>query len=175
MVLSRTSKRAATLASNGNRCRSWLQKAWMVGSFSRRRFQRHREELARSQPPCCVDLLLAGLAHGRVELRVVEHGPGAQLVEHAVRHVGGGGLGEGDAEDAGRIDADSSSRITRCASTWVLPEPASAATRPSRPGPRPRSAARSRHRDDARRAHSKIGSSLVAPVSDHSCTRARRS
>ena len=63
-----------------------------------------------------------------VERGVVERGPLRQRVEHAVRHVGGGRLGEGDAEDLGRIDAASSRRITRCASTWVLPEPALADT-----------------------------------------------
>ena len=42
---------------------------------------------------------------GGRELRVVERSPAAQLLEHAVRHVGGGGFGEGDAEYLGGIDA----------------------------------------------------------------------
>ena len=60
-----------------------------------------------SRPPALlgIDAPGAGLAHGVVERGVVEQGPGPQRVEHAVRHVGGGGLGEGDAEDARRIDA----------------------------------------------------------------------
>ncbi len=51
-----------------------------------------------------------GLAAGRkrdlpVERGVAERGPARQPLEHLVRHIGGGGLGEGDAEDLGRIDA----------------------------------------------------------------------
>ena len=52
-----------------------------------------------------VDAAAAGLAHRLVERGVVERGPLAERVEHAVRHVGGGGLGEGEAEDFRRIDA----------------------------------------------------------------------
>jgi hypothetical protein len=38
-------------------------------------------------------------------LLVVERGPTPQLVEHAVGHICGGGLGEGDAEDLSGLDA----------------------------------------------------------------------
>ena len=36
---------------------------------------------------------------------VVERDPGAQILENLVSHVGGRGLGEGDAEDARRLGA----------------------------------------------------------------------
>ena len=141
---------------------------------SARRLQRQREELPRALPPPGVDPLLAGLAHRLVERRVVQHRPRPQVVEHAVRHVGGGGLGEGDAEDARRIDARQQQpdhalrQDVRLARAGIRRDPGRAG----------RVRGRGLHlgdgiRDDARRAHSKIGSSLLAPVSDHSCTRAR--
>ena len=70
-----------------------------------RRLQRQREKLPRPAALLGVNALRAGFAHGFVERDVIEHGPCPQRVEHAVRHVGGGGLGEGDAEDAAGIDA----------------------------------------------------------------------
>jgi len=42
---------------------------------------------------------------GRIELLIVERGPAPQLVEHAVGHIGSGGLGEGDAENLSGIYA----------------------------------------------------------------------
>ena len=63
------------------------------------RLQRLGEQLARPRAPLGVDLLDAGQADFGVELFVVERGPARQPLEHAVRHVGGGRLGVGEAED----------------------------------------------------------------------------
>ena len=52
----------------------------------------------------------------------------AQRREYPLGHVGGGGLGEGDAEIFSGGTPSSNSRITRCTSTNVLPEPALAET-----------------------------------------------
>jgi hypothetical protein len=70
-----------------------------------RRFQCQREQPPRQRAPRRVRPDARNPSDGRVELRIVERGPAPQLVEHAIRHVGRGGLGEGDAEDLGRIDA----------------------------------------------------------------------
>ena len=104
---SSTSKRAATLASNGNWCSSRVQKAWMVCTFrppgvssasansrrARARSAAHRARrwTSRGSPAS------SAASSSAVQSR--------QRVEHAVRHVGGGGLGEGDAEDFRRVDA----------------------------------------------------------------------
>ena len=58
----------------------------------------------------------------------------AERVEDALRHIGSGRLGEGDAEDFSGATPASSRLITRCASTRVLPEPALAATHAETPG-----------------------------------------
>jgi len=62
-------------------------------------------QLPGSPPQFSVNLSRARGAHRCFQCRVVQQRPGAQRVEHPVRHVGGGRLGEGDAEDARRIDA----------------------------------------------------------------------
>ena len=74
-----------------------LQPAW--------RLQRGGEQPARPRA-----LRGVGFAAGRrfdlsVEFGVAERGPAGQPLEHLVRHVGGGGLGEGDAKNFRRIDA----------------------------------------------------------------------
>ncbi len=76
-----------------------------------RRLQRLRKQLAR-----CFTQLGTGVRHTGVddcgiERGIVEHHPVAERCEHALGHVGGGGLGEGDAEDlfrrhAGQQQAD---------------------------------------------------------------------
>ncbi len=70
-----------------------------------RRLQRGSKQPARARA-----FLGAWLGAGRerdllVERGVGKRGPAGQPLEHLVRHVGGGGLGEGDAEDFRRIDA----------------------------------------------------------------------
>ena len=65
-----------------------------------RRLQRGREQPARAaHARSASGAILEIRADFPVERGVVERGPLAERVEHAVRHVGGGRLGEGDAED----------------------------------------------------------------------------
>ena len=70
-----------------------------------RRFQRRGEQPARPRALGHVGFLAGAEQNLGVELGVVERGPFRQRAEHAVRHIGGRRLGEGDAEDLGRIDA----------------------------------------------------------------------
>ena len=70
-----------------------------------RRLQRQRE-----QSPCTCSPRRIGIEVGhqpdrRIELLIVERGPAPQLVEHAVGHIGSGGLGERDAENLSGIYA----------------------------------------------------------------------
>ncbi len=74
-----------------------LQSAW--------RLQCHSEQPPRERAPRRVRLNVRDSLDGCGERDMVERGPAAQLVEHAVRHIGGGGLGKGDAEDLCRVDA----------------------------------------------------------------------
>ena len=67
--------------------------------------QRLGEQLARPRASFGVDLPDAGQADFGVELFVVERGPARQPLEHAVRHVGGGRLGIGEAEDFRGVSA----------------------------------------------------------------------
>ena len=62
------------------------------------------------QPPGSRPLRRVGTEVGHspdrcIERLIVECGPAPQLVEHAVRHIGGGGLGECDAENFIGLDA----------------------------------------------------------------------
>src|SRR5439155_1060364 len=52
-----------------------------------------------------VDALCADLPQRAVERGVVERGPAGERVEYALRHVRGGRLGEGEAEDVTRLAA----------------------------------------------------------------------
>ena len=103
---SSTVKRAATLASNGNWCSSRVQKAWMVCTFSPPGVSSAEANSRRARARC------AALGLAPVESAISSSSAASssavqprQPLEHLVRHVGGGGLGEGDAEDFRRIDA----------------------------------------------------------------------
>ncbi len=99
------SKRAGTFASNGNRCSSCVQKAWMVCTFSPPGVSSASANNCRARARRCASIVLTPILRmALVERFVVERRPGAQILEHFVGHIGGGGLGEGDAEDACRID-----------------------------------------------------------------------
>ena len=67
--------------------------------------QRAGEQSPRQRPPPGIRQDVRAGADRVVERRIVERGPFGERVEHALGHVGGGGLGEGDAEDFFRLDA----------------------------------------------------------------------
>jgi len=64
-----------------------------------RRFQRPRKQFAGGLAQLCVGSGNAGVADRRIQLRIVERHPVTERGEHALGHVGGSRLGEGDAED----------------------------------------------------------------------------
>src|SRR5262249_55016981 len=111
-----------------------------------RRLQRGGEQGPRASPLPGIDGGDADVAQGRIEGRIVERNPAAQPVIDPRRHIGGRRPGEGGAAAWGRVrrgrgggppppsPPSSISRITRCASTWVLPEPALAATKAEHDG-----------------------------------------
>ena len=70
-----------------------------------RRLQRRGEQPPRARAEFGVGLLLGAQPDAGVERGVIERGPFRQRREHAVRHIGGGRLSEGDAEDLGRVAA----------------------------------------------------------------------
>jgi hypothetical protein len=72
---------------------------------SARGFERGREQPARLRAQTRIRRAVRDRPDRPVEAGVVEGGPGAQRIEHPLRHVGGGRLGEGDAEDFFRCDA----------------------------------------------------------------------
>ena len=72
---------------------------------SARRFQRTGKQFSRASPKFRGRLRDTSLADRRVELFVIERDPVAKRREHPFRHVGGGGLGEGDAKNLFRRHA----------------------------------------------------------------------
>ncbi len=70
-----------------------------------RRLQRTGEQLARRGPQPDIGRGDSHLADRGVERGVIERDPVSERGEHPLRHVGGGRLGEGDAEDLLRRDA----------------------------------------------------------------------
>jgi hypothetical protein len=70
-----------------------------------RRFQRASEQFACRLPQAWTRMRNAGIADRRVQRVVVERHPMAEGGEHPLRHVGGGGFCEGDAEDLFRRHA----------------------------------------------------------------------
>ena len=72
---------------------------------SARCLQRAREQPPRQRPPPDVGHHVRSVMDHVVERGIVERRPFGERVEDALGHVGGGGLGEGDAEDFFRLDA----------------------------------------------------------------------
>ena len=70
-----------------------------------RRLQRQREQPPRARAPRRIGIEVGHPTDRRIEFLVVERGPAPQLIEHAVGHIGGGGLGERDAENLSGIYA----------------------------------------------------------------------
>ena len=102
---SSTVKRAATFASNGNCWSSRVQKAWIVCTLSPPGVSSAAANSARARArlpvsirwtPMSASAASSAASSSAIQLR--------KPVEHARRHVGGGRLGEGDAQDARRID-----------------------------------------------------------------------
>ena len=81
-------------------------------------FERAGKQASRQGAPLRTGLG-ADVADGPIELAIVERDPFGERGEHPVRHVGGRRLGvlSGTGFFAGSVPC-SSSRITRCASTW---------------------------------------------------------
>ncbi len=76
-----------------------------------RRFQRACKQFARGLAQACGRMRDADVPDRGIEACIVQRDPVAERREHPLRHVGGGGLGEGDAEDflrrhAGKQQAD---------------------------------------------------------------------
>ncbi len=110
--------------------------------------ERAREQAPRQRATRSVGLKARALANGFVEAGIVERGPFGERVEHPLGHVGGGGLGEGDAEDFFRLDAveqkvDHALRPAR----GSCPSPHWRRPRPTRPDRRPRAATAARNRE----------------------------
>ena len=137
-----------------------------------RRFERESKQLACASAHFLAGIAAAGKPHGFREFSVIKRSPFAQLIEHTVGHVAGGRPGEGDAQNARRIDAveqetdDTLSQNVRLAGSGIGRHPGGddgvgrlALTHENGFG------------DDALRAHSPPSS--TPPVSDHSFTRAR--
>ena len=96
----------ATLASNGNWCSSRVQKAWMVCTLrppgvSSAMANSRRARAAARRP--VVRSTIARIAASSASSSSAVHF--AQRVEYVVRHVGGGRLGEGEAEDLRSVGA----------------------------------------------------------------------
>ena len=98
---SSTSKRAATSASNGNWCSSRVQNAWMVCTFSPPGVSSacansRRARVRRASHPAGGPRSWQSSASSSSSLSGVHS---RERLEHTVRHVGGGGLRVGEAED----------------------------------------------------------------------------
>ncbi len=64
-----------------------------------RRLQRAGEQFTRRLSQACIGMWNPGFADRRIKCGIVERDPMAECGKHALRHVGGSGFGEGDAED----------------------------------------------------------------------------
>ena len=103
---SSTAKRAGTLASNGNCCSSRVQSAWMVCTFSPPGVSSARANSSRAAfRRRHIRMRNADAADRIIQRGIIERDPVAERREHALGHVGGSGLGEGDAEDLFRRHA----------------------------------------------------------------------
>jgi hypothetical protein len=137
--------------------------------------ERAREQAPRQRPPRSVGLKARSFANGLVQPGIVEGGPFGERVEHALGHVGGGGLGEGDAEDFFRLDAVEQ-KIDHALDQHVGLAGACIGGDPCRDGRIGDGALQLADGigNDAGRSHSPPPESSAAPpVLDHSLTRAR--
>jgi len=141
-----------------------------------RRLQRQREESPCSRPPRRIGIEIGHPSDRRIEVLIVERGPAPQLVEHAVRHIGGGGLGERDAEDLSGLDAVEQEAGHALRQNMGLARSGIGGDPGRYLGVRRRDLPPQHFvRDDARRVHSvtPMPSSSSVPPTDHSLTRER--
>ena len=99
VAVSSTAKRAGTLASNGNCCSSRVHSAWMVWTSARPASPAHRRTIC---APTCAASQWDAQSRLRGSRRPAQRhpaSPNGRASKHPLRHVGGGRLGEGDAED----------------------------------------------------------------------------
>ena len=100
-----------------------------------RRFQRRGEKPAGARQACRARPAPVDRGEPAGERRVVEQRPVRQIRKHPVGHVGGGRAWCRSGRGFRRVGVPASnSRMTRWASTWVLPEPALADTQAELPG-----------------------------------------
>ena len=139
-----------------------------------RRFQRAGKQFARRLAQFRVGMRNAGFADRRVQRRVIERDPMAERGEHPFRHVGGGGLGEGDAEDFFRRHAVEQQPDHPLHQHMRLARAGIGRHERRTPPDRTRAlACRGRRRDGAGRFHH--SSIPRPPAADHSLMRARSS
>ena len=103
---SSTAKRAGTLASNGNCCSSRVHSAWMVCTFrppgvSSAQAKSLRASLRSFALGCAIPASRIAC----VQRLVIERDPMAEGGKHPLRHIGGGGFRERDAENFLRRNA----------------------------------------------------------------------
>ena len=162
---SSTAKRAGTFASNGTRCRRRSQKAWMVSilrppGVSTARAKRRRASLTlaalgRSPSSSVSSAISSGL---------VQRHPASEPLEDADRHVGGGRLGEGEAQEPARMRAAERAGARRGRSgPWSCRRRHWPTPRRRRAGRRRGAAPRRCVRDDDMLVHGQL-SSLVPPL-----------
>ena len=140
-----------------------------------RRFQRAREQPPRHRPAPRVGRHVAMLANGVIERCIVERDPCGQPVEHLLRHIGRGRLGERDAEDFFRLAAVKQ-QIDHALRQHIGLAGAGVGGNPRRHVRIGSLALLPPHLawDADRRSHSPTQmSSISPPVADHSLTRAR--
>ena len=140
------------------------------------RLQRAGKKPARQRTPRGIGRHMRPRLDRVIERGVVQRGPFGERVEDAFRHIGGGGLGEGDAEDfLGRHAAEQQPDHPLHQHMGLAG--AGIGGDPRRNGRIGDFALQPKHvgRNDARRSHRRctMMSSVTPPLLDHSLTRAR--
>ena len=140
-----------------------------------RGFEGSGEQPSRQRAPRRIGFDVRARPDCLLERGVVEHRPFAERVEHPLRHIGGGGLGEGDAKDFFRLHACKEKIDHALRQNMGLTRSGIGSHPSGRLGIRDRTLQRADlERDDLRPPHSAPGiSSMTPPELDHSLTRAR--
>ena len=101
--------RTGIAAAAGCTARGWSAPSGRPASPAR------RQTVCAPLPQACIGMRNADFADRRIQRFVIERDPMAERREHPLRHVGGGGLGEGDAEDLFRRHAARATAGSRAA------------------------------------------------------------